>query len=312
MSKTQIEKFIRFCEEQGIKVTKTRKGLMIRFPDGSSTVQHFTNSDVRAVPNQIARFRRAGMIHPEDKRPQTALPQYITDEAGGKVSLTTRKKITDYIIANDYPTVVYAGRVSKAAKIDPATTNRALYKMGFIPGTAVSVRPGRPWATPDDLLELRDKAPAMPSPLDIARRAKAAQEAVNDLGAGKPVEVENHVEGSAEEAERLLNESTVAQADDRRSIEFELEDDDTPNPGVSDLLDHTPPVIHDPVIDESLHMANEKAEEPVVPHVDFIDDRDSWVVDMEEYFGGSYFYMKSDLARLAALGLGFEFRVWRK
>lgn len=48
-------------------------------------------------------------------------------------------------------------------------------------------------------------------------------------------------------------------------------------------------------------------------HVDFIDERDSWVVDPEELFGVHVMrIMKEKLDVLTAVGMDYEIRVWRK
>lgn len=153
MSKSQITRFVRICEDQGIGITRTKKGLLLRFPDGTSSTQHFTNSDVRAEKNQIARFRRAGMIHPNDTRRQTDdLPSYIT---GGTITDHTRDKITNYVVSKGCPDSVLASTVVRDLNADPAWVNRALYHTGFRPGTAKSKKIGRPWYTPADILEMR-------------------------------------------------------------------------------------------------------------------------------------------------------------
>jgi hypothetical protein len=156
MSKSQVQRFTRICEDQGIRVTRTKKGLLLRFPDGTSTVQHFTNSDVRAEQNQIARFRRAGMSHPNDTRQdKDTLPAYITS---GTISEKTRQKIIDYVASQGYPEAVLSSTVVKDLKMDPGWANRALYHTGFRPGTAKSKRVGRPWYTPEEILCLKDGA----------------------------------------------------------------------------------------------------------------------------------------------------------
>lgn len=153
MSKPEMLRFVTICEDQGIKVTRTKKGLLLRFPDGSSTVQHFTNSDSRAVTNQIARFRRAGMVHPNDTRQQSEeLPTYITS---GTISPKTRQKIIDYVASQGYPESVLSSRIVKDLNMDPGWANRALYHSGFRPGKAKSRKVGRPWYTPEEILCLR-------------------------------------------------------------------------------------------------------------------------------------------------------------
>lgn len=52
---------------------------------------------------------------------------------------------------------------------------------------------------------------------------------------------------------------------------------------------------------------------PAVPDVDFIDERDSWVVDAEELLGPAIHRMfENQIRALRAVGIEYEIRVWRK
>lgn len=267
MSKPQVQRFVRMCEDQGIKVTRTKKGLLLRFPDGTSTVQHFTNSDVRAEQNQIARFRRAGMTHPNDTRPdKDALPAYITS---GSISEKTRQRIIDYVASQGYPEAVLSSSVVKDLKMDPGWANRALFHTGFRPGTAKSRKVGRPWYTPEEILCLKE-----------------APEPVVEEQYQNPVPT---IEETAEP--EWLAENTV-------EVPRETEDVDRFGTPVSEQETPTPAVI--PV-------TQEQAED-----IQFIDMRDSWVVDMEELLGEHLTRMVKDrLGVLKAVGIEYEIRVWR-
>jgi len=282
MTASQMHRFIRFCEDQGIKVLRTKKGLMIRFPDGSATVQHFTTSDVRALPNQISAFRRAGMVHPQDTRAQKELPSYIT---GGTISHKTKQRILDLVEQLGYPDTVYSSTVVKETTMDPTSANRALYHSGFRPGPAKTKRVGRPWYTPDDILELKDKPRAkkvteLDSPLnEVPETATEEHEEAIETEGPLEVPVDTMVEpdvpretGTAEEAEALYNA----------------------------LPDYSPEPVTMPA-------------EPTPEHVYFLDERDSWSVDMEDVLGEHLYRMVRDrLSVLTAVGLEYEVRVWRK
>jgi hypothetical protein len=270
MSKSQIIRFTRFCEDQGIKVTRTKKGLLLRFPDGTSTVQHFTNSDVRAEPNQISRFRRAGMVHPNDTRKQkNTLPTYITS---GTITDKTRQRIVDYVVGQGFPEAVLSASIVRDLKMDPAMANRALYHSGFKPGVAKSRKVGRPWFTPEEILCMK---------------------------------VTEESEPSAEEEAEVLE--SLASPDE-------------------EFVEVGPPVAFDPPLTEEEATAYEDAiaPEPIVPivaeitaeqaeDIQFIDMRDSWVVDMEELLGGPLCRMVEErLGVLRAVGIDYEIRVWRK
>jgi hypothetical protein len=186
MSKPEMLRFITICEDQGIKVTRTKKGLLLRFPDGTSTVQHFTNSDTRATPNQIARFRRAGMVHPNDTRQQSeSLPTYITS---GTISPKTRQKIIDYVASQGFPESVLSSRIVKDLNMDPGWANRALYHSGFRPGKAKSRKVGRPWYTPEEILCLRPDLKAEEEAAAIVDDADAkAIEALEPITTGEAI-----------------------------------------------------------------------------------------------------------------------------
>lgn len=56
-------------EEQGARICESKKGWLIFFPDGvSSMTMHKTNSDHRAETNMRARVKRAGLTWPFDGR----------------------------------------------------------------------------------------------------------------------------------------------------------------------------------------------------------------------------------------------------
>jgi hypothetical protein len=280
MSKTQINRFTHMCEDQGIRVTRTKKGLLLRFPDGSSTVQHFTNSDTRAEQNQIARFRRAGMTHPNDtRRAKETLPAYITS---GTISEKTRRRIIDYVASQGYPEAVLSSTIVKDLKMDPGWANRALYHTGFRPGTAKSRKVGRPWYTPEEILCLKDQVTeeSEPTPEEEAQVLESLASPIEDfVEVGPPVEqYKNPVPTIEETAEpEWLAENTV-----------EVE----PEPEV--------PVV--------VEVTQEQAED-----IQFIDMRDSWVVDMEELLGQHLHRMVTErLSVLKAVGVEYEMRVWRK
>jgi hypothetical protein len=284
MTPSQQQRFTRICEDQGIKVTRTKKGLLLRFPDGTSTVQHFTTSDVKANQNQIARFRRAGVMHPDDNRVQKELPNYIT---GGSITANTRKKILDYILSRDIPEVVYQKDVSKDLNMDPGWANRALYHTGFRPGKAKNSKVGRPWYTPEDILALR------------------------------PTMVHDPVVGE-EPAEAEWNDGPVLPIQDAA---VGREEKPMPRIGLPDpvLEEREATPAEEAAILESINNPDFVEVGPPTPEVktegqrEFIDTHESWVVEPGQLFGKKFEqFMKDELRVLEALGLEFEIRVWRK
>lgn len=275
MTPSQQQRFIRICEDQGIKVTRTKKGLFLRFPDGSSTVQHFTNSDVKSTQNQIARFRRAGMTHPEDPRGPKDLPKYITE---GTITPASRQKIIDYLNSRGMPEVIYQKDVTKDLNMDPGWVNRALFHTGFRPGKAKNAKVGRPWYTPAELLE--------------GRTEDVQVTVIHDPVVGEPVQDETtHV--IIGQVDPVLNEALA-----------QIVDDDEPTPPAE--------VEEMPIYDEGTVAAQAGVVEKIIGR-EFIDTHDSWIVDPKELFGPTFERFHGDALRmLDALGLEFEVRVWRK
>lgn len=287
MTPTQQQRYIRICEAQGIKVTRTKKGLFLRFPDGTSTVQHFTQSDVKANQNQISRFRRAGMTHPDDPRGPVNLPAYITN---GTISANTRKKIIEYVIGAGFPEIVYQKDVTRTLNMDPGWCNRALYHTGFRPGKAKNAKIGRPWYTPQDILDLKDKV----------------EEAKDLLSSNSEVQDPGKTIGEA--TTRLVNEKIA---------DLKVE---KPDPGVGE---ENPPVPTSEQVAQAIE--DSTATDVPIKHADssithgvsgdreFIDSHESWTVEPEELFGSKFqTFLKDELRVLQALGLEFEIRVWRK
>jgi len=214
MSDSQVQRFITSMEDQGVGVTRTKKGLFLRLPDNTSTTVHFTNSDVRAFDNLIARLRRAGVRHPEDPKAVAELPSMITS---GDASPASKKKIRQAMIDLDYPDVVTIMPLMKITGMEHVTIARALYHMGFKP--IAGKRNSRDWLTPDDILAMKppeppesptlqeyeaegfqpgelvgngERVPQADTPhtdaalMDFVGRARAAQAAINDMGMGNP------------------------------------------------------------------------------------------------------------------------------
>ncbi|HEY9503419.1 MAG TPA: hypothetical protein VIR01_17415, partial [Pyrinomonadaceae bacterium] len=58
---------------QGADLERTKNGYLIRFPDGTSTTFHLTNSDTRSTRNMRASVRRAGLSWPFDARKDSGM-----------------------------------------------------------------------------------------------------------------------------------------------------------------------------------------------------------------------------------------------
>jgi biopolymer transport protein ExbD len=204
MSESQVTRFVASMEEQGVGVTRTKKGLFLRLPDKTSTTVHFTNSDVRAFDNLIARLRRAGVRHPEDPKNVAELPSQIVT---GKVADRSKRRVMEAMEKLNYPDVVRVMPMMQETGMEHVTVARTLYALGFKP--IAGKRNSRDWLTPDDIMALKPKPPAeepngdvpaefeagqepAPTPhtdaalMEFVGRAQAAQAAINDMGMGNP------------------------------------------------------------------------------------------------------------------------------
>lgn len=206
MTENQIARFTKDMEVQGVGVTRTKKGLMLRLPDGSAQMKHFTESDVRGPRNLASALRRAGITMPGERVAE--LPAYITE---GSVKETTKQRVFEWVRRCDYPDVVYAKDYIVDEGVDAASANRHLYHSGFVCENAISKKKGRPWRTPEWLNdEGREKRLAeeekmlesqpIHEAMELVQRAQAAQQAVNDLGAG-PVQNSEPVVQTSEDRE---------------------------------------------------------------------------------------------------------------
>jgi len=258
MSEPQIARWARDVENQGVKVTRTKKGLMLRLPDGSTAMKHFTESDVRGPKNLAAVLRRAGVTSPDDKKP-ASLPKYITE---GTITQRTRQTMVEFIERHDFPAVVFSKDVVAELGADPGSVNRMLYHCGFTVGESVG-RKGRPWYTPDALLAMKEKD-------------------------------DNH-EVIPEHAKQLIDGAREAQKE----------------------IDALTAPFDPPLTEQETEPVEEKSsfqpEPPADEDLQFIDTRDSWVVDMEALLGEHLTRMVKDrLSVLTAVGIDYEIRVWRE
>ena len=155
-------------EVQGVTVTRTKKGLLLRLPDGSSTVKHFTESDVRGNANLMARLRRAGVVHPDDpKGPIDTLPMYVTE---GGISAETKRLLIESIARLGFPAEVRVPLVHRDTGWDHVKINRALFHTGFKPvlNPGSKGREKRVWITPDDILSLKESVTVDKQPEPVA------------------------------------------------------------------------------------------------------------------------------------------------
>ena len=175
-------------QDQGVGVTRTTKGLFLRLPDGESTTVHFTNSDVRAHDNLIARLRRSGVRHPDDPKDVRELPSNITDAP--PVAARSIRKIEETVEELGYPEVITVKQIADHTGIAHITATKALYQMGFKP--VKGKRNGRDWLVPQEILDRKPKEEPVESSTLPEREATAEEEAEVLASIADPDFVEVH------------------------------------------------------------------------------------------------------------------------
>src|SRR5258708_4997608 len=133
MSMKEIARIIDFVEPQGVGVTRTKKGLLLRLPNGESEMIHFTTSDHRAYANTRSRLHQAGVELPTDKHSLKNLPNYIT---AGSMRTATLERAARIIEGMGSPRQITAPQFIEAGGAPTyGLANRTLYHLGWTPQT---------------------------------------------------------------------------------------------------------------------------------------------------------------------------------
>lgn len=129
----EIARIIDYVEPQGVAVTRTKKGLLLRLPNGKSEMIHFTSSDHRAYENNRAHLHQAGIELPMDKHGLKKLPDYIT---AGSMRQTTLDRAARVIADMGSPRQLTATEFMEAGGApNYGLANRTLYHLGWMPQT---------------------------------------------------------------------------------------------------------------------------------------------------------------------------------
>lgn len=144
MSRKEIARLLDHIEPQGVTTTRTTKGVLLRLPDQSTTMLHFTGSDVREAKNVRARLKRAGVSWPTDGEPLgdrilTSRPQKRTLEVAAEaLSRWEGRSITGAQLRRLLP---------EGVTMTVHTSQVALWHLGWTPtGSATA----RKWLRPID------------------------------------------------------------------------------------------------------------------------------------------------------------------
>lgn len=269
------QRIIRALEDQGAKVKKTKKGLMIYAPNGGMITTHNTPSDYRAKRNFMNDLSNNGLRHPDDDNErrgrgtahfnEEGYPTYVTT---GKVSANSKKILLSQLSDMGWPERVTVPELR--GELAPSVVAKALYQIGFryAEGKALGSRgKNKVWAAPADLLALRESRAVVES---------ATVEAKPSIPEPEPITPPQR----EPEPKPSLTEAGIPS--------FDVVAEPKPEP--------TPEPVPTPV---TLPLAKKR---------DFIDDQDSWTIDQDVMPRKVVEYLES----IMDVGLEVEIRVWRQ
>lgn len=130
-----LARLVKHVTAEGVTVTRTKKGLLFRFPNGSTEMIHFTPSDHRWQANTRASFRRAGISWPGDD----TTPKVPDNVSGGGLTHQSRDRARAALVKLGNPTDVTPAEITQAVEelfdltLPHVTASRMLYHSGFRP-----------------------------------------------------------------------------------------------------------------------------------------------------------------------------------
>jgi hypothetical protein len=151
MPMKEISALVGHLEPQGVTTTRTKKGLMLRLPDGTSTMLHFTGSDVRERDNVRARIHRAGLSWPGDDLTASA------QRTPSPRNMARAQAVLDGFDGDSIRPIELARLVTAAdgQKFSRESASRVLHALGWsVMGRTSGQRWHRPAAEPEPLPEL--------------------------------------------------------------------------------------------------------------------------------------------------------------
>ena len=171
----EVLRIAKHVEAQGVNITRTKKGLLLRMPDGESTMLHFTTSDVKAVDNLRSTLHRSGVTMPNDRHDLDAIPAYARHNPSPETLRRVRILLKDF----GHPQVVHPAELIVAYNQKFGTSSGAnatvmsgIHHLGYYPQLSpAQIKRGgtgrrmyRTWErdyTPEELAEL---VPVEPEP----------------------------------------------------------------------------------------------------------------------------------------------------
>lgn len=314
MTGERKKRIIADLEEQGATARETKKGIMIFAPNSNDmrTISAISG-DVKGLRDDIAWFRRHGLVHPADRKEQPKMGRSAaTNEEGyplyvvGPINGTTRKRVLAELERKGWPLRVRPTELS----MDTVTATRALYNVGYRWDKSTPTK-SRVWIAPDDIKEMHERVKA-----EMDRREQEAREARHAGHEG----VEGHsmqivktdaIVGMVRDAIKDVKRPTVVDVMNAiDATEPPLRGDLEEAVPTAEVVPSEPPKTVGRVVfqekQEDYALASFVEEKPETHEREFVDDVDSWTVDKVPEAVRDYL----DLLRGA--GLEAEVRVWRK
>lgn len=208
MARKEIARLLDHIEPQGVSVTRTTKGVLLRLPDDTTTMLHFSGSDVREPKNVRARLKRAGVSWPGEESP---LPQWIAERPTQRTLDRVQAVLATY--EHRYITGGQLSRLLVAAGDKPMNsmvTQRALYHLGWV---ATGKSTGRKWLRPlelepdpfaEEAAELAAAAEAEAAAAEAEAEAKAEAKRQLELAAHNAAAEPVHLEPKPERSLSLV------------------------------------------------------------------------------------------------------------
>lgn len=128
INRAEIWRIADYAQQQGVDLTRTKKGILFRFGTGHTSMLHFTGSDVRQKLNLASEFHRNGIEFPDDARP-LELHREITER---KPRPETVARIAQAISHIDNPIKISPMELKDVVS-DYYDVRRALYSLGYRP-----------------------------------------------------------------------------------------------------------------------------------------------------------------------------------